>query len=157
MSSCDEFVFYEDLIRSVQEAPPLVGLPKKQKECFALLADSIKALMREGKEVLWGSMIKQTMQRKRPEFNEEYFGYSAFSALLEDAEKHHVVKLRRDQRSGTYVVTGFDAGSGEAVPGAAEAEPAGEAKSAEKSRRPRRRPRKSSKTPGEPSPAPDAS
>ena len=150
VSSCDEFVFYEDLIRSVQEAPPLVGLPKKQKECFALLADSMKALMREGKEVLWGSMIKQTMQRKRPEFNEEYFGYSTFSALLEDAEKHHVVKLRRDQRSGTYVVTGFDAGSGEAP--SAPAEPAAEAKPAEKARRPRRRSRKTAKPAAEAGP-----
>jgi uncharacterized LabA/DUF88 family protein len=140
VSNCDEFIFYEDLIRSVQEAPPLVGLPKKQRECFALLADSIKALMRDGKEVLWGSMIKQTMQRKRPEFNEEYFGYSTFSALLEDAEKHHVVKLRRDQRSGTYVVTGFD--SGEASARAPEPEALAEEKPAAKSRRPRRRSRK---------------
>jgi uncharacterized protein (TIGR00288 family) len=142
VSSCDEFVFYEDLIRSVHEAPPLVGLPKKQKECFALLADSIKALMRDGKDVLWGSMIKQAMQRKRPEFNEEYFGYSTFSALLEDAEKHHVVKLRRDQRSGTYVVTGFDSGGGEASVEAAPAEAKTEEKKAEKPRRPRRRARK---------------
>jgi uncharacterized protein (TIGR00288 family) len=143
VASCDEFIFYEDLIRAVQEAPPLVGLPKKQKECFALLADSIKALMRDGKEVLWGSMIKQTMQRKKPEFNEEYFGYSAFSALLEDAEKHHVVKLRRDQRSGTYVVTGFD--SGEASARAPEPEAEAEEKPAAKARRPRRRSRKASK------------
>jgi uncharacterized protein (TIGR00288 family) len=140
VSSCDEFIFYEDLIRAVHEAPPLVGLPKKQRECFALLADSIKALTRDGKEVLWGSMIKQTMQRKRPEFNEEYFGYSTFSALLEDAEKHHVIKLRRDQRSGTYVVTGFD--SGEASAQAPEPEVAGEEKPSAKVRRPRRRSRK---------------
>jgi uncharacterized protein (TIGR00288 family) len=140
VSSCDEFIFYEDLIRAVQEAPPMVGLPKKQRECFALLSDSIKALMRDGKEVLWGSMIKQTMQRKRPEFNEEYFGYSTFSDLLEDAEKHHVIKLRRDQRSGTYVVTGFD--SGEASTHAPEAEAPGGEKPAEKPRRPRRRSRK---------------
>jgi hypothetical protein len=53
------------------------------------------------------------MQRKKPEFNEEYYGYSTFSKLLEDAEKHQVIKLKRDQRSGTYVVTGFDVGSGE--------------------------------------------
>ncbi len=145
VASCDEFIFYEDLIRAVQEAPPLVGLPKKQKECFALLADSIKALMRDGKEVLWGSMIKQTMQRKKPEFNEEYFGYSTFSALLEDAEKHHVVKLRRDQRSGTYVVTGFD--SGEASARAPEPEAPAEEKPAAKSRRPRRRSRKAAPKP----------
>ena len=112
--------------------------------------------MREGKEVLWGSMIKQTMQRKRPEFNEEYFGYSAFSALLEDAEKHHVVKLRRDQRSGTYVVTGFDAGSGETLPDAEETQPAPEAKPAEKARRPRRRARKAAKPANEAPPTPDA-
>jgi uncharacterized protein (TIGR00288 family) len=140
VSSCDEFIFYEDLIRAVQEAPPMVGLPKKQRECFALLSDSIKALTRDGKEVLWGSMIKQTMQRKRPEFNEEYFGYSTFSALLEDAEKHHVIKLRRDQRSGTYVVTGFD--SGEASAQAPEPEAVGEEKPPAKARRPRRRSRK---------------
>jgi uncharacterized protein (TIGR00288 family) len=139
VAGCDEFIFYEDLIRAVQEAPPLAGLPKKQRECFALLGDSIKALMRDGKEVLWGSMIKQTMQRKRPEFNEEYFGYSTFSALLEDAEKHHVVKLRRDQRSGTYVVTGFDSGEASAIE---EPEAPGESQETKKSRRPRRRSRK---------------
>ena len=143
VASCDEFIFYEDLIRAVQEAPPLSGLPKKQRECFALLSDSIKALMRDGKDVLWGSMIKQAMQRKRPEFNEEYFGYSTFSALLEDAEKHHVVRLRRDQRSGTYVVTGFD--SGEATARAPEPEAEPEEKPSAKPRRPRRRSRKSAK------------
>jgi uncharacterized protein (TIGR00288 family) len=142
VAGCDEFIFYEDLIRAVQEAPPLAGLPKKQRECFALLGDSIKALMRDGKEVLWGSMIKQTMQRKRPEFNEEYFGYSTFSALLEDAEKHHVVKLRRDQRSGTYVVTGFDSGEASAIE---ESEPPAESQETKKSRRPRRRSRKNAK------------
>jgi uncharacterized LabA/DUF88 family protein len=142
VASCDEFVFYEDLIRSVQEAPPLTGLPKKQRECFALLSDSIKALMRDGKDVLWGSMIKQAMKRKKPEFNEEYYGYSTFSDLLEDAEKHHVVKLRRDQRSGTYVVVGFDAGSGEAPTETAEPEAKAEEKPAPKARRPRRRSRK---------------
>ena len=143
VSSCDEFIFYEDLIRAVQEAPPLSGLPKKQRECFALLSDSIKALMRDGKDVLWGSMIKQAMQRKRPEFNEEYFGYSTFSALLEDAEKHHVVRLRRDQRSGTYVVTGFDSGEASARAPEPEAEP--EEKPTAKARRPRRRSRKTPK------------
>jgi uncharacterized protein (TIGR00288 family) len=151
VASCDEFIFYEDLIRSVQEAPPLVGLPKKQRECFALLSDSIKALMRDGKDVLWGSMIKQAMQRKRPEFNEEYFGYSTFSALLEDAEKHHVIKLRRDQRSGTYVVTGFDTGSAEGGPSAAQPEAEPEEKPTAKARRPRRRSRKSAKPANPPS------
>ncbi|NWF99714.1 MAG: NYN domain-containing protein [Thermoanaerobaculaceae bacterium] len=142
ISNCDEFVYYEDLVRSQQAVVPLEGLPKKKRECFTLLVDAIKALTRDGKEVLWGSMIKQTMQRKRPEFNEEYFGYSSFSKLLEDAESHQIVKLRRDQRSGTYVVAGFDTGSGETEAEAAPAESAAEEKPPEKPRRSRRRSRK---------------
>ncbi|MCS7182754.1 MAG: NYN domain-containing protein [Thermoanaerobaculum sp.] len=134
ISNCDEFIFYEDLIRSLAEATPsLTGLPEKKQECFGLLIDAIKALMRDGKEVLWGSMIKQTMQRKKPEFNEEYYGYPTFTALLKDAESLHIVKLRRDERSGTYVVTGFDTGLG-AEPTAEEA-----AKPAAKRRRRRRK------------------
>ncbi len=134
IANCDEFIFYEDLIRSLEEATPsLAGLPEKKQECFALLIDAIKALMRDGKEILWGSMIKQTMQRKKPEFNEEYYGYPTFTALLKDAEAHHIVKLRKDERSGTYVVTGFDTGS------TAEAAPEEPSKPAVKRRRRRRK------------------
>lgn len=144
ISNCDEFIFYEDLIRSLAEtSPSLAGLPEKKQECFALLVDAIKALMRDGKEVLWGSMIKQTMQRKKPEFNEEYYGYPTFTALLKDAETHHIVKLRKDERSGTYVVTGFDTGSpGEAVVPEEPSKPAAKR---------RRRRRKATATEGEPS------
>jgi uncharacterized protein (TIGR00288 family) len=136
ISNCDEFIFYEDLIRSLAEtAPSLAGLPEKKQECFGLLIDAIRALMRDGKEVLWGSMIKQTMQRKKPEFNEEYYGYPTFTALLKDAENHHIVKLRKDERSGTYVVTGFDIGSAAEAAGSEEAP-----KVASKRRRRRRKP-----------------
>ena len=44
------------------------------------MLDSILALKRENKEVLWGSMVKQTMQRKKPSFNESYYGFRAFSS-----------------------------------------------------------------------------
>jgi uncharacterized protein (TIGR00288 family) len=107
VDNCDEFLYYEDLWRSQQAAPQLDGLPKKKAEAFALLIDSILALMRENKPVLWGSMIKETMKRKKPSFNEGYYGYSTFSDLLEDAERANILKLRRDRRAGTYVVEGF--------------------------------------------------
>ncbi len=81
------------------------GVPEKSAEAFALMVDSIKALQRENKEVLWGSMVKQTMQRKRPSFSEGYYGYSSFSELLEDAEKNKLITLRKDSRAGTYVIT----------------------------------------------------
>ena len=108
IDNCDEFIFYEDLVRGTQKTPQVAAFKdKKQAEVFKLLIDSIKALMRENKEILWGSMVKQTMQRKKPTFNEEYYGYNTFSDLLEDAQKNNVIKIKKDQKSGTYVITGF--------------------------------------------------
>jgi uncharacterized protein (TIGR00288 family) len=107
IDNCDEFIFYEDLVRGVQQAPPVEAKDKKQAEVFKLLIDSIKALMRENKEILWGSMVKQTMQRKKPTFNEEYYGYDTFSDLLEDAQGKNIIKIKKDTKSGSYVITGF--------------------------------------------------
>ncbi|HVR98707.1 MAG TPA: NYN domain-containing protein, partial [Thermoanaerobaculia bacterium] len=107
IDNCDEFIYYEDVWRDSQRGPKLDGLNKKNAEAFSLMIDAIQALARENKDVLWGSMIKQTMQRKKPSFNEGYYGYSTFSELLEDAERKNIIKLKKDQRSGTYIVTGF--------------------------------------------------
>lgn len=108
IDNCDEFIYYEDIWRDQGgTTPQIAGLGKKSTEVFSLMIESIQALVRENKDVLWGSMIKQTMQRKRPSFNEGYYGYGSFSELLEDAEKKNILKLKKDQRSGSYVVTGF--------------------------------------------------
>jgi hypothetical protein len=107
IDNCDEWIFYEDLVRNTQKVPAVAFQDKKKAEVFKLLIDSIKALMRENKEILWGSMVKQTMQRKKPTFNEEYYGYNAFSDLLEDAQNNNIIKIKRDVKSGSYVITGF--------------------------------------------------
>ncbi|HVT43544.1 MAG TPA: NYN domain-containing protein [Thermoanaerobaculia bacterium] len=109
IDNCDEFIFYEDLVRvqRTQRTAAPAGKDKKQAECFKLLIDSIKALMRENKEILWGSMVKQTMQRKRPTFNEEYYGYDTFSNLLEDAQENNIIRIKKDPKSGSYIITGF--------------------------------------------------
>jgi len=105
IENCDEFIFYEDLVRGQQRPLPVVAnVPEKVQECFALLVDSILALQRENKEILWGSMVKETMKRKKPSFNETYYGFRTFSHLLEDAQRRGIVVLRRDQRSGSYIV-----------------------------------------------------
>ncbi|HEV2853153.1 MAG TPA: NYN domain-containing protein [Thermoanaerobaculia bacterium] len=118
VDNCDEFIYYEDVWRDTQKGPKLDGLNKKTAEAFSLMIESIQALIRENKDVLWGSMIKQTMQRKKPSFNEGYYGYSTFSELLEDAERKQIIKLKKDQRSGTYIVTGFaKTGDGAAAAG----------------------------------------
>jgi len=114
IENCDEFIFYEDIVR-VQERPrPAISrnLPVKLQDCFGLLSDSVLALQRENKEILWGSMVKETMKRKKPSFNEGYYGFRTFSHLLEDAQKRGIVKLRRDQRSGSYIIEDL----GEAAP-----------------------------------------
>ena len=107
VDNCDEFIYYEDVWRDREKSPELTGLTKKKAEAFSLMVDAILALQRENKDVLWGSMIKQTMQRKKPSFNEGYYGYSTFTELLQDAERHGLIRMKKDQRSGTWVVTGF--------------------------------------------------
>jgi uncharacterized protein (TIGR00288 family) len=108
VDNCDEFIYYEDLERPLGIPPKIEqDLPEKKKEAFQLLVDSVVALVRENKEVLWSSMVKETMKRKKPSFNESYHGYRTFSDLLEDAEKEGIIQLRTDARSGTYVIVGF--------------------------------------------------
>ena len=108
VNNCDEFIYYEDLERPLGIPPKIEqDLPEKKKEAFQLLVDSVVALVRENKEVLWSSMVKETMKRKKPSFNESYHGYRTFSDLLEDAEKAGIIQLRTDTRSGTYVIVGF--------------------------------------------------
>jgi uncharacterized LabA/DUF88 family protein len=105
ISNCDEFIFYEDLVRETSAMPSIENLPKKKQELFRLMLDSIQALRRENYDVIWGSMVKQTMQRKQPYFNESYYGYKSFSELLEDAERHGLVSMKKDAKSGGYVVS----------------------------------------------------
>src|SRR3989454_2037083 len=106
--NCDEFIYYEDLGENRDLNKDLdAKLPETKKKAFALLLESLLALRRENKEVLWSSMVKDTMKRKRPSFNETYHGYRTFSELLEDAQKEGLLELETDKRSGTYVVTRF--------------------------------------------------
>ncbi|MCK5540506.1 MAG: NYN domain-containing protein, partial [Deltaproteobacteria bacterium] len=107
--NCDEFIFYEDLEQASQMTPPqLTGdLSDEKREAFKLLFDSITALRRENKEILWSSMIKQTMQRKRPSFNESTIGYRSFSEMLQDCAKRNYLQVSKDSKSGTLIVDGF--------------------------------------------------
>jgi uncharacterized protein (TIGR00288 family) len=112
IDNCDEFIYYEDLVREQVKVPVAYGVSERTAEGFAILVDSILALKRENKEVLWGSMVKQTMQRKYPSFSESYYGFRTFSELLEAAEKAKIIVLKRDSKSGSYIITGFGPGGG---------------------------------------------
>jgi uncharacterized protein (TIGR00288 family) len=106
--NCDEFIYYEDLDRApVQPIAENPMLPEPKRKVFGLLLESLMALRRENKEVIFSSMVKDTMKRKKPSFNEEYHGYRTFSDLLEDAQRFGIVDLEKHKTSGTYVVTRF--------------------------------------------------
>jgi uncharacterized LabA/DUF88 family protein len=106
ISNCDEFIFYEDLVRETRALPSIENLPEKKRELFRLMLDSLQALVRENYDVIWGSMIKQTMQRKQPYFNESYYGYKSFSELLEDAQRLGLLTMKKDAKSGGYIISG---------------------------------------------------
>ncbi len=122
VANCDEFIYYDDLEREDEakrraakkrrEARP-AGAPKdaaptddKKQEAFDLVIETLQALIAERGEgeKIWGSMVKQALKRRKPGFNESYYGFKAFSDLLEDAEKRRLVTLERDDKSGGYII-----------------------------------------------------
>ena len=116
IANCDEFIFYDDLVRedeskrrAAKKRKETGGAPaggEKQQEAFDLIIETLQALIAERGEGerIWGSMIKQALKRRNPGFNESYYGYKAFSDLLEDAEKKKLVTLERDEKSGGYLI-----------------------------------------------------
>jgi len=116
IANCDEFIYYDDLVRQDEQtrratrkrretAPAGSGEDKKQ-EGLDLMLGTLEALMAErgAEEKIWGSMVKQALKRRNPGFNESYYGFRAFSDLLEEAEKKGLVKLEPDEKSGGYVI-----------------------------------------------------
>jgi len=140
--NCDEFIYYDDLDRATVTVPGLPAqLPESKKKVFGLLLEALLALRRENKEVLFSSMVKDTMKRKKPSFNEEYYGYRTFSELLEDAAANGLIEIERHKGSGTYVVTRF--GSEPKMPVPPPRRPArsqGDGRASAPARRPQERP-----------------
>jgi uncharacterized protein (TIGR00288 family) len=106
IDTCDEFIFYDDLVRSKPRRrgkSKVASLPKKQRDAFELLLQATEALQRENKPLI-ASLLKETMKRMQPQFNEEYHGYRSFQGLLEDAGERGLISITKDPRSGTYVI-----------------------------------------------------
>jgi len=138
MSNCDEFIFYDDLAREAEsskqrkrkaaarkKAASKQGEDKqtvtgsveedkseedKMDEAIALVMETAEALYaeRDDRDKLWGSMVKQALKRRRPGFNERYYGVRSFSDLLEEAERRGLIRLSLDERSGGYLMQKAD-------------------------------------------------
>jgi uncharacterized protein (TIGR00288 family) len=116
IANCDEFIFYDDLVREDEvkrraakkrkESAPAPAGGEKHQEAFDLVIETLQALIAERGEgeKIWGSMVKQALKRRKPGFNESYYGFKAFSDLLEEAGKRKLVALERDEKSGGYLI-----------------------------------------------------
>jgi uncharacterized LabA/DUF88 family protein len=135
IANCDEFIFYDDLVREKpaarRPAPARAAVPARSKdskpaaeaprrtgddrtaEALDLILETIDALVGERGEEgkIWGSMVKQALKRRKPGFNESYYGFRSFNELLEEAEDRGLLSLERAERSGGYILRVNDAGA----------------------------------------------
>ncbi len=132
MNNCDEFIFYDDLVADRKPArrrkrggkavasggkggkqpgpgsAPAATKPQDgpAQEAIDLVLQTAAGIYAErgDRTKLWGSMIKQTLKRRRPGFNESFYGFSSFNDLLEEAQSRGQLELELDERSGGYRV-----------------------------------------------------
>jgi uncharacterized protein (TIGR00288 family) len=78
----------------------------RTQEGIDLVLETAEALYEERGERgnLWGSMVKQTLKRRRPGFNESSYGFQSFSDLLEEAQMRKLLTLELDEKSGGYII-----------------------------------------------------
>lgn len=130
IANCDEFIYYDDLVRQTERRKPPKKKAGEKKEggdskesddgsstngkhrqredkAFEWVLETMDDLFseRDPEEKVWGSMVKQALKRRKPGFSERYHGFRSFSELLEQMEKRHMVKLEHDQKSGGYIVS----------------------------------------------------
>jgi uncharacterized protein (TIGR00288 family) len=143
ISNCDEFIYYDDLVRvqpkkkaatrkkaapkvaaaeeapvaAAEEAPAEAAKPEvvkseeeKKQDVLDLVMETIEAMFSERAEdeKIWGSMVKQTLRRRKPGFNESYHGFSSFGKLLDELESRKLLELEHDEKSGGVVIKGFN-------------------------------------------------
>jgi len=78
----------------------------KKQEAWDLIVQTYEALVEERGEgeKIWGSMIKQTLKRRKPGFSESYYGFRSFSQLLEEAQAKGILELELDEKSGGFII-----------------------------------------------------
>ncbi len=126
IANCDEFIFYDDLVREIQRsvahrdpksAQPVAKrsaeedkqrkdeIEGRKSQAVELAVATFEALVAErgdsGK--IWASMLKEAIKRRKPDFNETYYGFRAFGNLLEEAQARGLLELGRDEKSGAFV------------------------------------------------------
>jgi len=148
VANCDEFIFYDDLVREVRRAAakrderksqPQQGrrpaasdegnrkreeMEARKLQALDMVAETFDALVAERGDTgkIWASLLKDTLKRRRPDFNETYFGFRTFGNLLEEAQTRGLFEFGRDEKSGTYVYRSTSSRAAEALSTAADAD-----------------------------------
>ena len=119
IANCDEFIFYDDLVRESQrsaarrdpKAPQSIAkrspeeLETRKSEAVELAVATFEALIIERGDTgkIWASMLKEAIKRRKPDFNESNYGFRSFGNLLEEAQTRGLLDLGRDEKSGAFV------------------------------------------------------
>ena len=127
VANCDEFIYYDDLVREKSRRQPRrkegtghvepskapAGGADKKQEALDLVMETVEALFAErgAEDRIWGSMVKQALKRRKPGFNESYYGFRSFSKLLEEAGARNLLALEHDEKSGGVIIKSFNAES----------------------------------------------
>jgi len=123
-ANCDEFIYYDDLVRESEKKSKVRRLRSSTKarakvapkgedvlkqEGIDLVMATLEGLFKERgeEEKVWGSMVKQTLKRRHPGFSESYHGFRSFGQLLEETQARGLLKLELDEKSGGYIIRSY--------------------------------------------------
>jgi len=127
IANCDEFIYYDDLAREkakkkqVRKKPAATPAAAKadsaekdagdrKTEGIDLVMETIEALFAErgAEDKIWPSMVKQTLKRRQPGFNESYYGFRSFGKLLEEAQTRKLLELEPDEKSNGVIIKSYN-------------------------------------------------
>ena len=128
IANCDEFIYYEDIVRKSARRKPRkkkingkkeisnsggngnsTDAEKRAQQAFELVLETLDDIFSErGEESqVWGSMVKQALKRRKPSFSENYHGFRSFGILLEEMRKRELLTLEHDTKSGGYLISSY--------------------------------------------------
>jgi NYN domain len=133
IANCDEFIFYDDLVREGERQAarrearnnPREGQPQQRRspeeerrrreemdarraKIIEMAVETYEALVTDRDEggKIWASVLKEALKRRNPGFSESYYGFRTFGNLLEEAQSRGMLEFGRDEKSGAYVFRG---------------------------------------------------
>ena len=107
VANCDEFIYYDDLVRKSGRARKRKAESDQKQDKGAQAREQLLEIvssLESDYDPVWGSLVKQTIKRVYPGFNESYYGFKSFTDLLQSAEKNGQIKLEYDAERGNYKV-----------------------------------------------------